>query len=275
METEDVFVPTRLGQLHVAVTGRGDPILMWPSLLMDASLWDVQIDYFARSHTVIAIDPPGHGRSSPLERQFTFGECAQCVADILDYFELPWTYFVGNSWGAMVGATFSAGFPERVRAAVFMNGTASPAPRRQRLEYRALLVLVRMLGGIKPPLTWSVVRAFLGPTSQRSRPEVVRRVLRIAQRNDPDSLIRAVRSVVLERPDQRTALASITCPTLVIAGREDRTFPLPELEAMAEGIPGANLTVIDDAAHLVAAEVPDRVNVAIDAFLARHSHSGG
>ncbi|WP_280420253.1 alpha/beta fold hydrolase [Nocardia carnea] len=274
METRDVFVPTRLGQLHVVVTGQGDPILLWPSLLMDASLWDSQIDYFARSHTVIGVDPPGHGRSSPLERQFTFGECAQCVVDILDHFEIPWTYFIGNSWGAMVGATFSAGFPERVRAAVLMNGTASPASRRQRLEYRALLVLVRMLGGIRPPLTWSVVRAFLGPTSQRSRPDVVRRVLTIAQKNDPDSLIRAVRSVVIARPDQRPALASITCPTLVIAGREDRTFPLPEVEAMAESIPGATLAVIDDAAHLVAAEVPDRVNDAIRTFLARDTHTG-
>lgn len=274
METRDVFVPTRLGQLHVAVSGRGDPILMWPSLLMDASLWDAQIDYFARSHTVIAVDPPGHGRSSPLERQFTFGECAQCIVDILDHFELPWTYFAGNSWGAMIGATFSAGFPERVRAAVFMNGTASPASRRQRLEYRVLLFLVRMFGGIRPPLTRSVVHAFLGPTSQRSRPDVVRRVLTIAQKNDPDSLIRAVRSVVIERPDQRTAFASITCPTLVIAGREDRTFPLRELEAMAESIPGATLVVIDDAAHLVAAEVPDRVNAEIRAFLAGRTHKG-
>lgn len=273
METRDVFVPTRLGQLHVVVTGRGTPILLWPSLLMDASLWDAQIDYFARSHTVIGVDPPGHGRSSPLERQFTFGECAQCVVDILDHFEIPWTYFIGNSWGAMVGATFSAGFPERVRATVLMNGTASPASRRQRLEYRALLVLVRMLGGIRPPLTRSVVRAFLGPTSQRTRPDVVRRVLTIARKNDPDSLIRAVRSVVIERPDQRTALASITCPTLVIAGAEDRTFPLPEVEAMAERIPGAELAVIDDAAHLVAAEVPDRVNDAIRTFLDRHTHT--
>src|SRR5690606_17606414 len=187
----------------------------------------------------------------------------------------PWTYFVGNSWGAMVGAVFSAGFPERVRAAVLMNGTASPASRRQRLEYRALLFLVRMLGGIRPPLTRSVVRAFLGPTSQRTRPDVVRRVLTTAQKNDPDSLIRAVRSVVIERPDQRTALASITCPTLVVAGREDRTFPLPEVEAMAEGIPGAELVVIDDAAHLVAAEVPDRVNDAIRIFLDRLTHTAG
>lgn len=274
MKAENVFVPTLLGRLHVTVAGQGEPILLWPSLLMDASLWDAQIEYFARSHTVIGVDPPGHGKSSPLEREFTIGECARCTVEILDHFDLPWTYFVGNSWGAMVGGRFSAAFPERVRAAVLMNGTASPASRRQRFEYTVLLVLVRILGGIRPPLTWSVVRAFLGPTSRRHRPDVVRRVLALARRNDPDSLIRAVRSVVIERPDQRIAFSSITCPTLVIAGREDRTFPLPELEAMAECIPGAAFTVIDDAAHLVAAEVPDRINVEIQKFLARHTENG-
>ena len=54
---------------------------------------------------------------------------------------------------------------------------------------------------------------------------------------------------------------------LVVAGREDATFPLPELRAMAGAIPDAELVVLEDAAHLAALEVPDRVNALLTQFL--------
>jgi len=79
----------------------------------------------------------------------------------------------------------------------------------------------------------------------------------------------AVRSVVPERPDQRPLLGRITAPTLVVAGDEDATFPVAETRAMADRIPGARFAVIDGAAHLVALEVPERVNALIGEHLAR------
>jgi 3-oxoadipate enol-lactonase len=267
MDRRHIHIPTRLGSLHVVLTGSGHPIVMWPSLLMDAALWDAQVAHFARNFLTIAVDPPGHGGSSRLERPFTFDECAGCVVDILDQLGLPRTHFIGNSWGAMIGGTLAAEFPDRVESAVLMNGTASAAPLGQRLQYRTLLMVIRILGGIRPPLTGSVVRAFLGPTTERTRPQVVRRVVDVARRNDPASVAHAVRSVVIDRPDQRGRFASITCPTLIVGGREDRTFPVPELEVMAKSIPGAELVVVDGAAHLAAAEIPDEVNRLVETFL--------
>ncbi|WP_039794363.1 alpha/beta fold hydrolase [Nocardia araoensis] len=268
MESTRAHVQTRLGLLHVVTTGSGDPMVMWPSLLMDAGLWDAQVAHFGGDFLTIAVDPPGHGRSSRLERRFTFEECAGCVVDVLDHLGLPRTHFLGNSWGAMIGGTLAAAFPDRVKSAVLMNGTASSAPIAQRLQYRTLLLAIRVLGGIRPPLTRSVVRAFLGPTTESARPQVVRQVLDVARRNDPASIIHAVRSVVIDRPDQRDLFASITCPTLIVGGREDRTFPVPELAAMADAIPDSELVVIDGAAHLAAAEIPDEVNRLVENFLA-------
>ena len=263
-------VVTRLGRVHVTVTGAGDAIVLWPSLLMDGSLWDAQVAHFSRDHQVIAVDPPGHGRSGRLDRGFTFDECAETILDVLDHLDVPRAHVVGNSWGAMIGGTFAARFSDRIGCAVLMNGTATPAPRLQKVQFAMLLGLARMLRGIRPPLTGSVVRAFLGPTTRRTRPAVVRRVIETAARNDVVSVAHAVRSVVMERPDQRGLFGSITCPVLVVAGREDRTFPLGELKVMARSIPGSEFAIVEDAAHLVAAEVPATVNSLVEAFLARH-----
>lgn len=57
---------------------------------------------------------------------------------------------------------------------------------------------------------------------------------------------------------------------LVVAGREDSTFPLAELEVMARSIAGAEFTVVEDAAHLVAAEVPSVANDLVSGFLSRN-----
>ena len=270
----DHEVPTVLGRIRVRTDGDGPAMLMWPSLLMDGDLWAAQAAHFADRFTVLVVDPPGHGGSEPLTGGFTFEECATVIEQVLDQFGVPRAHVLGNSWGGMVGGTFAALHPDRVGVSVLMNATASTAGRYQQIEYAAMLRAARLLGGIKPPLTRSVLRAFLGPTTLRARPDVVRAVRAALLRVDVDSASWAVRSVVPERPDQRELFADIRTPVLVVAGDEDATFPVSETRSMAEAIPGADFVVIDGAAHLAALEVPDEVNALVDDFLAQQRPPG-
>jgi 3-oxoadipate enol-lactonase len=268
-------IDTTLGDVAVDVRENGSgsgpvpAVVMWPSLLMDHTLWAAQAEHLAGRFTTVAVDPPGHGRSSPLTRTFTFDECADVIREILDALGIERAHVLGNSWGAMIGGTFAARYPDRIGCAVLMNGTASPAPRRQKVEFAALLAMARVLRGVRPPLTRSVVGAFLGPTSIGQRPAAVRHVLTSARAADIRSVSHAIRSIVPLRPDQTALFATIRTPVLVVAGREDATFRLPEVQRMAESIPGAELEILDGAAHLVALEVPDAVNRLTDDFIAR------
>ncbi|WP_332663512.1 alpha/beta fold hydrolase [Aeromicrobium sp.] len=270
----DHEVPTVLGRIRVRTDGDGPAMLMWPSLLMDGDLWAAQAAHFADRFTVLVVDPPGHGGSEPLTGGFTFEECATVIEQVLDQFGVPRAHVLGNSWGGMVGGTFAALHPDRVGVSVLLNATASAAGRRQQIEYAAMLRAARLLGGIKPPLTRSVLRAFLGPTTLRARPDVVRAVRTALLRVDVDSASWAVRSVVPERPDQRELFADIRTPVLVVAGDEDATFPVSETRSMAEAIPGAGFVVIDGAAHLAALEAPYQVNALVDDFLAQQRPPG-
>ena len=162
---ESVTLDTALGHVRVRIGGSGQPIMFWPSLLMNGDMWLAQARYFGPDHRVILVDSPGHGESQRLTAPFTFEECTQCIVDVLDGLGIERTHFVGNSWGGMIGGTFAATHPDRVGRAVLMNATASPAGTRQKLEYGALLRMAKLIGGIRPPLTRSVLKAFLGPTS--------------------------------------------------------------------------------------------------------------
>ncbi len=73
----------------------------------------------------------------------------------------------------------------------------------------------------------------------------------------------------VKRADMRPLLPSITVPTAVIHGRGDRLIPPEHGEALAARIPGALLTLIDDAGHLVVHEQPVAVAAAVDALLTR------
>ncbi|MGH6617677.1 alpha/beta fold hydrolase [Sphingomonas sp.] len=264
---QDVIAPTALGALRVRVGGEGTPILFWPSLLMDGSMWDGVVARLLPRYRVILVDPPGQGGSSPLGAPFDFPTCADCIGDVLDVLGIDRAHYVGNSWGAMIGGTFAARHPERIGAAVLMNGTASPCSARQRVEYRFMNLAGRALGGIRGPLRSSAVAAFLGPTTLRERPAVVAAVRAALARVDMNSVRWAVESVVPRRPDQRALFATIRTPVLVVAGREDRTFPVAETRAMADAIPNAVFLEMPHAAHLAGLECPEEVADMVNDFI--------
>jgi 3-oxoadipate enol-lactonase len=266
---ESRLIDTVLGSVHVQVRGSGEAMMFWPSLLMTGDMWAAQADHFSAGHQVILVDPPGFGRSEKLTAPFSFEDCARCIVDILDGLGIERTHFVGNSWGGMIGGTFAATYPDRIGSAVLMNCTASAAGIRQKVEYGFLLRMTKVLGGIRPPLTRSVLKAFLGPTTFATRPDVVSFVRNAVQAVDVRSGGWAVKSVVPRRPDQRALLSRVTTPVLVVAGVEDATFPLQETIAMAEAIPGAAIAVLEGVAHLAALENPVVVNTLIGEFVFR------
>ncbi|GAA3117612.1 3-oxoadipate enol-lactonase [Kribbella aluminosa] len=265
---QDRYVETVLGRIRLRVDGSGQVMLFWPSLLMDGTLWSAQAAHFAARFQVVLVDPPGHGGSELLTQPFNFAQCADVVVSIADNLKVDKLHLVGNSWGGMIGGTFAALHPDRTGIAVLMNATASPAKRRQRFEYGVLTRTAQLLGGIRGPLKGPVRDAFLGPTAKRDKPEVVAKVNELTGKVNVRSGMHAVTSVVPNRPDQRALFGRIRTPVLVVAGAEDKTFPVAETEEMADSIPGARFVVLEQSAHLAALESPEQVNALIDDFLA-------
>jgi pimeloyl-ACP methyl ester carboxylesterase len=267
---ESRSVQTGLGRIRVRLGGSGPALMFWPSLLMDGGMWAAQAAHFARHYRVILVDSPGHGDSEALAALFTFDDCAQAIREILDSLGVDRVHFVGNSWGGMIGGTFAATYPDRVGVSVLMNCTASACGWQQKLEYFLLTGILRLAGRMPGFMVGKAVDAFIGPTSARERPQVAESIRAAVGRADARSVYWAIRSVVPSRPDQHALMARIRTPVLVVAGEEDRTFPVPETAAMAKSIPGAEFTVMKRTAHLAGLENPVEVNALIDDFLARH-----
>jgi 3-oxoadipate enol-lactonase len=152
------------------------------------------------------------------------------------------------------GATFAAIYPERIGKVVLMNCTAGRASIRQKVQFAMLLRLARWQGEFGPMLIRPVLKAFLGPTTFRERPDVVAHVRSAVKSVNIASASWAVKSVVPARPDQRALLGGAT-------------FPPREAIAMADAIPNASIRVLEGVAHLAGLEDPTLVSALVDQFL--------
>jgi pimeloyl-ACP methyl ester carboxylesterase len=72
--------------------------------------------------------------------------------------------------------------------------------------------------------------------------------------------------LLLRTPLLRTGRLRMPCA--VVAGRGDRTSPLPGCAALAAALPGAVLHVVEDAGHFPMIDQPDRFAAVVDRFVA-------
>src|SRR5262249_46196173 len=68
--------------------------------------------------------------------------------------------------------------------------------------------------------------------------------------------------------DSRRPLASITCPTLVVAGANDHAVPIHHARMLHDGIAGSRLVVVEDAGHTLIWTHTDAFVRVVEEFLA-------
>ena len=93
----------------------------------------------------------------------------------------------------------------------------------------------------------------------RKQEELPKAIMRMASKVGLERCRQQVRAL-MARQDNRKILASISCPTLVVCGKEDVLTP-PEIHwEMARNIPNARHELIPGCGHLTPLEAPDRLN---------------
>ena len=116
----------------------------------------------------------------------------------------------------------------------------------------------------------AVARAWLPPMLHPDRRDdgaLLAPLVAMVERSTPASF-REQQEALLSRPDATPVLATITCPTLVLVGREDPWSPLVQHEALAAAVAGAMLAVIEHCGHMSTMERPAEVTAALQAWLA-------
>jgi 3-oxoadipate enol-lactonase len=256
-------VPVPGGHLHYERAGQGPLVVLLHGIGGSGRSWRHQLTGLADAFTVVAWDARGYGGSSDPPEGWTIADFADDLAALLDQLGTERAHVVGMSMGGVIALAFAARHPQRLARLVLADtycggGTLPPAERQARLERRLAAVASGSLAQFARERAGEVL-------SSQAPPALRAEVKAIMAALHPAGYRQA--AIALANADYRPVLSSITAPTLVIWGSEDRVLSRAESERLAAGIPGARLAIIEGAGHASNQERPEEFNRLVRAFL--------
>ncbi len=240
--------PTTLPDV-VPAFDRGRLLLFVHAAGSNAGLWRRHLETLGREHAALALDLPGHGRSSGVDGLPTVEAYAELVVHFATALALRPFVLVGRSMGGAIGMTIAARRPGLLAGLVLVCAAA-------RFEFAPeQLAVARDVARGRLPQQFTT-ETFSPATGM----EIMREAWTEQVKTDPR--VRYGDLVACEVFDGRPLLGAIRVPTLVVAGADDRVTPVACAEELARGIAGARLEVIPQAGHqapLEQAEAFDRL----------------
>jgi 2-succinyl-6-hydroxy-2,4-cyclohexadiene-1-carboxylate synthase len=271
IEHVDVDVGDDL-RLHVASSGQGPALVMLHGFTGSATTWDFLRPVLEERHRLIAVDLPGHGRSSsPSDPgRYSLDRLAVDLSAILDSIEVERAAIMGYSMGGRAALRFAIARPNRISALILEStspGLSDAAERDARATSDALLADAIERDGVEAFVSrWERLPLW---QSQRAMPDAGRKALR-EQRlaNNARGLANSLRgSGSGAYQDVLNVARGIASPALIIAGGLDTKYVELGRE-LAHAIPTATLQIVDNCGHAVHLEKPDVFAASIGSFLA-------
>ena len=163
----------------------------------------------------------------------------------------------------MTALWFSARYPDRVGRAVFAN-TAARIGTVEMWNARIDAVRTGGMGAIRDT---SLAR-FFSEGFRRSHPEVVQRFGEMLEAINPLGYMEAC--TALRDADLHDILSAIHVPSLILAGELDPATPPSQSRELHSAIPGSELVIFPEVAHLSNVEQPEEFSKSVLDFLSVH-----
>jgi pimeloyl-ACP methyl ester carboxylesterase len=231
--------------------GDRPPLVLVAGLGQRANLWGELPRLLADRFTVLAADNRGVGGSRS-GQPFTLEGAADDLPLVLDHAGLESAGVLGVSMGGLIATLLAAHHPTRVASLVVASCVARLTPSHARI----LRFFELLMSRLRPAEAAEALMAFAFGSAYADRfPGFVDQAARLwtLEEDDLPGVLQQVAHLKTGW-DLRGAAASITCPTLVVAGELDAIAPAIGTRELAAAIPEARYREVPGAAHSVLAE---------------------
>jgi pimeloyl-ACP methyl ester carboxylesterase len=250
------------GKLHWEQHGKHGPTMLFiHGNPYDNRLWLYQTAHFSAWFRCVAVDLPAYGRSPAPQPGLTLGDLAQACWEAVDEVTHEPVILVGNSVGGSAIVYMAGQRPRQTRALIAVGSAYLPDRGFARMGgdgYRKNGIAqrqVQMANFISPGVRDSALTAYLQQM-----------FLQTNDRVNAEGIVRIFEA--LEEPEPEHVYDAIGCPTLVVAGSEDRNFE--NIKALQRRIKNAELAVIEGGHHVPNLDYPAEFAGHVLAFLHRH-----
>tara|TARA_R110002072_G_scaffold161111_2_gene312586 strand:- start:230 stop:943 length:714 start_codon:yes stop_codon:yes gene_type:complete len=230
-------------------------LVLIPGLLCTADLWRDQV---AALSDIAAITIADHTQDDNMP------DIARRILESAP----PRFALAGLSMGGYIALEIMRQAPERVTHLAIMDARAvgdTPEDRQRRIDFIRLVEQGSAFKGV----TRSLLPTLIHP-SRLEDDALTSRIFKMAEDVGKEAFLRQERAL-LEREELTSILGTIKCPTLVLAGAEDKLIPPRIQREMAVEIPTAQYVEISTCGHLPTMERPDETTEYMRRWLARTS----
>jgi pimeloyl-ACP methyl ester carboxylesterase len=208
-------------------------------------------------------------RGEPVEAPYLLSDLVADTVGLLDAIGVEQTHVVGLSMGGMIAQLMAAGHPDRVLTLTsIMSTTGEPGLPTSTPEAWACLT-APLESELGPYLEQYISKwqVYAGPKYPIDPSLAREHASRLFERGIHNAGRDRQLAGILASGSRREALASVTCPSLVIHGDSDPVVRVEAGIATADAIEGAELLVFEGMGHDLAKGLWPRV---VDA-IARHA----
>ena len=239
------------------------PLILLPGLAANASMWASQLTALSGLDGQGPVRWPVHVTDVHMRH----GSIEAMASALLEDHPSGDLVLCGASMGGIVAMEVARQAPERLRGLALLGTNARPETPEVRALREAAMQLFRD-GRVLDVLQANLPLAFhadaLGDAALTSE------YLRFVMAAGVDQLLRQNQAII-GRPDARTHLPGLRCPTLVMCGESDLLTPPECAHEIASLIPGAKLVMLPRCGHMLTMEQPQAVNTQLLDWLGRLS----
>jgi pimeloyl-ACP methyl ester carboxylesterase len=240
------------------------PILILHGWGSSSERWQAVKDALSeKGYTVFVPNLPGFGDEPPPQEAWSVEDYAEWVFGWTERQNLSAFFLAGHSFGGGIAAVFAAKYPQKVKKLIFISAAIV---RRRTFKHFLFLLVSKIAAAIflLPPL--SRFRA----TAQKLlyRLAGTRDYYRLTKKAAPLTMKETFKRVIQE--DLRNYLKSISCPTFIVWGREDKVTPLSDALCIQQSITNSQLKVLPGIGHAVNLEAPRELAEQMHQFLNPH-----
>ncbi|MDH6056894.1 alpha/beta fold hydrolase [Umezakia ovalisporum] len=255
--------------LFYDIKGQGEPLLLISGFLCDHSYWSLIMPSLVSEYQVIRVDNRGMGRSSAPNSPYSLQDMAKDVAALLDHIGIDQVNVVGHSMGGQIAQELVLANPEKVKSLILLSTLAQGDGRFNHVieTWGDLPSSIDMRLYEKVVLPWVFTDEFYAIPNMVE--ELIEWAVNYPFAPDQKTLYYHSRAILASNTIDR--LYNIHCPTLILVGRQDIITPVKFSQQLAEGIPHAELVVIDRGGHGFLIESSHQVISVILQFLRKLS----
>ena len=258
--------------LRVIEAGKADakPVLIFiPGWSTGADIWRRQIEAFAKTNRVIAFDPRSEGESTKTTSGNTPETRAQDLHALLERLHVQRTVLIGWSQGVQDVAAYVERYGTKELAGIVLvdaavsDGASGMVARPQ--ETAAQFKMFAIYQTHQQEYLSGMMQAIISKPQSKG---TIEQLVNTGMKTPPDVGV-AMLIADMFGVDRTPALKKIECPTLIIASA--KSDELSRQQEAANQIPHARFEKIEDAAHAVFLDQPDRFAELLKSFVAKLS----